>query len=98
MNFFSFSWSCLFNYLLCFFQNNQFSTLDLFDDSDNSNLTTEKSRKRAYQSDEDDDDDDGLPVGSAHKKHRVQNMDNFLDDEADDDDDDDDPEISISEY
>eukprot|EP00112_Aurelia_sp_Birch-Aquarium-sp1_P022414 Seg631.2 transcript_id=Seg631.2/GoldUCD/mRNA.D3Y31 product="WD repeat and HMG-box DNA-binding protein 1" protein_id=Seg631.2/GoldUCD/D3Y31 len=74
-------------------QNNQFSTLDLFDDSDHSNITTEKPRKRAYQSD--DDDDDGLPVGSAHKKHRVQNMDNFLDDEADDDDDDD-PEISIN--
>ena len=58
---------------------------------------TEKSRKRSFRigDDDDDDDDNGVPVSSISKKHRVQNFDNFLDDEAEDEDEDD-ANISLS--
>ena len=63
------------------------------DDFDDDILEKKKiPKKRMHDSDDEDED-----VGSVKKKHRVQNFDNFLDNEAVDDDiDDDDPNISLS--
>ena len=77
--------------VFAFNKGNPYSTEDLIDESDSEATTKENTKKRSFQIDDDDDDDEPA-IGSAHKKHRVQNLDNFLDDEAEDDDDDDDDE------
>eukprot|EP00795_Rhopilema_esculentum_P013213 gene13213-4031_t len=71
-------------------QNQEFRNEDLSEDWDIEGRKSEKRRRRVDDSDEDDEE----PVGSVHKKHRITNIENFLDDEADDDDDD--PEVSIN--
>ncbi len=67
-------------------QNNHYDASEVLADSDNEDIDNQKTKKRTLDYDDDDDD---IPIGSAHKKHRVQNFENFLDDEADDDDEED---------
>ena len=78
------------SFSMCYFQNQESRNEDLSEDWDIEGRKSEKRRRRVDDSDEDDEE----PVGSVHKKHRITNIENFLDDEADDDDDD--PEVSIS--
>jgi len=71
------------------------------DDEDILGTSRAKQRKRSHvhEPDDADEEDEDMINGSAKKRTRVNNMDNFLDDEAgedDDHDDDDDPNISLN--
>lgn len=62
------------------------------EDDEKFDLSYRKTKRRAMDLDED------LTDVTASKKHRVNNMDNFLDDEADEDDEIDDNNISLSKF
>ena len=64
------------------------------EDDEKFDLSYRKTKRRADAMDLDED----LTDVTASKKHRVNNMDNFLDDEADEDDEIDDNNISLSKF
>lgn len=64
------------------------------EDDEKFDLSYRKTKRRADAMDLDED----LTDVAASKKHRVNNMDNFLDDEADEDDEIDDNNISLSKF
>lgn len=64
------------------------------EDDEKFDLSYRKTKRRADAMDLDED----LTDVTTSKKHRVNNMDNFLDDEADEDDEIDDNNISLSKF
>ena len=64
------------------------------EDDEKFDLSYRKTKRRADAMDLDED----LADVTTSKKHRVNNMDNFLDDEADEDDEIDDNNISLSKF
>ena len=64
------------------------------EDDEKFDLSYRKTKRRADAMDLDED----LTDVTTSKKHRVNNMDNFLDDQADEDDEIDDNNISLSKF
>jgi len=65
---------------------NDLEDLPVDDEDDKFDLSYRKMKRHANAMDVDEDSNDVDNAVSAKKKHRINNMDNFLDDEPDDDD------------